>query len=169
MSSSIAYISVGSNLGERADNCQQGIATLADLDGVELLTQSRLFLTEPENYEDQDWFVNAMAKIETTLAPMELLKQLKAIEVAAGRIEPKIRYGPRILDLDIIFYGDIIIDSEGLQIPHPRMHKRQFVLRPFCDIDPGIMHPVLKKTVQQLSDALLSTTDMESKKVLVYE
>lgn len=169
MTSSIAYISVGSNLGERADNCRQGIATLAALDGVKLLTQSRLFLTEPENYEDQDWFVNAMAKIETTLAPMELLKQLKAIEVAAGRTTPKIRYGPRILDLDIIFYDDIILDSKDLQIPHPQMHKRQFVLQPFCDIDPDITHPVLKKSVQQLSDALFSTTDMESKKVLVYK
>ncbi len=161
-----AYIAIGSNLGQRADNCRTGISALAAVKGVEMLAQSRLFFTEPVNYENQQWFVNAVIKIQTVLSPSDLLRQLKIIEIRAGRTTPAIRFGPRILDLDILFYENIIINSNTLEIPHPRMHKRQFVLRPFCDIDPDIMHPVFKKTVRQLSDAL-STAEVPEKKVLV--
>jgi 2-amino-4-hydroxy-6-hydroxymethyldihydropteridine diphosphokinase len=163
-----AYISIGSNIGQRSDNCRSGITALTKIDGIDLIAQSRMFLTEPVNYEDQEWFVNAVAKIATTLTPKVLLAQLKNIERTAGRTAPKIRYGPRILDLDIIFYEDKIINSNTLKIPHPRMHKRLFVLRPFCDIDPHIMHPVFQKTIRQLSDAL-QAGDTGDKKVLVYE
>ena len=98
--------------------------------------------------------MNYVVEIETTLNPLPLLELLKSIEGEAGRSNNKIRYGPRILDLDIIFFDDIVMDTPQLVIPHPRMHKRRFVLKPICDIDPGIIHPVLLKSVQSLLDGL---------------
>ena len=95
-----------------------------------------------------------MVKLETSHDPYELLDQIESIQRAAGRIKDPIRFGPRILDLDIILYDDRIIDSERLVVPHPRMHKRRFVLKPICDIDPSIIHPVLKKEMQFLLKCL---------------
>jgi 2-amino-4-hydroxy-6-hydroxymethyldihydropteridine diphosphokinase len=106
------------------------------------------------DYKDQDWFINVVVKVETTLAPFELLKTLKSIERGAGRVDGSIRFGPRVLDLDIILYDDLVTNSSKLIVPHPRMHKRRFVLRPICDIDPTIVHPVLKKEMQALLDVL---------------
>ncbi len=150
----IAYISVGSNLGDKLENCQRGIKALAEAGTSRVLAQSRIYATEPVDYEDQDWFINAMVKLETSHDPYALLNQIESIQRAAGRLKDPIRFGPRILDLDIILYEDYIIDSERLVIPHPRMHKRRFVLKPICDIDPFIIHPVLKKEMQFLLERL---------------
>jgi len=143
-----AYISVGSNIGDKLLNCQKGISALTESDKSIIIGQSNFYKTEPVDYTDQDWFVNSVVKIETTLDPFQLLYALKTIEKNAGRAEDRIRYGPRILDLDIIFYDDIIINSSNLIIPHYRMHKRRFILKPVCDINSKLVHPVLKMDMQ---------------------
>ena len=150
----IAYISAGSNIGNRLENCQNGITALTESGITTLKDKSPFYITEPVDYKDQDWFVNAVVKIETILDPFQLLSRLKSIQQDAGRINDSIRFGPRILDLDIILYDDIIINLSELIIPHPKMHKRRFVLKPFCDIDPTIVHPVLKMDMQSLLDNL---------------
>ena len=154
MCNHIAYISTGSNLGNKMLNCENGIVALTRSGASVLKEQSRFYMTAPVDYEHQDWFVNSVVKIETGLDPFQLLTQLQSIQRAAGRLNDTIRFGPRILDLDIIFYDDITICLPELEIPHPRMHKRRFVLKPMCDIDPKVIHPVLKKDVQYLLDHL---------------
>lgn len=151
-----AYISVGSNLGDKLACCRQGIAQVAALPRTELAVQSPFYRTAPVDYLDQDWFINAAIKVATNLAPEALLTALQAIQRKAGRTPEgdKIRFGPRLLDLDIIFYDDLVLDLPDLVVPHPRMHKRRFVLQPLCDIDPTIIHPVLKKDVQSILEDL---------------
>jgi 2-amino-4-hydroxy-6-hydroxymethyldihydropteridine diphosphokinase len=123
-------------------------------DEVRLKAESRIYQTEPVDYLDQDWFINIVVKIETLLDPSRLLRRLQSIQRKAGRWQNSIRFGPRVLDLDIIFYDAVVIHSAQLVIPHPRMHKRRFVLQPLCDIDPAIMHPVLKTDVRTLQNRL---------------
>jgi 2-amino-4-hydroxy-6-hydroxymethyldihydropteridine diphosphokinase len=161
----IAYISVGSNMGDRLQNCLRGIEALTEDGNSRILAQSRIYTTEPVDYKDQDWFINMMVKLETTDDPFELLDHIEEIQRAAGRMQDPIRFGPRILDLDIILYDDRIIESERLAVPHPRMHKRRFVLKPICDIDPGIIHPVLKQEMQ----ILLKSVGEKKQKVYPYK
>ena len=149
-----AYIGAGSNIGNKLLNCKNGIATLTRDNKTVLKDRSKFYKTEPVHYKDQDWFVNWVVKIETTLDPFELLNELKSIERDTGRVYNPIRFGSRTLDLDIILYDDLVKNSADLIIPHSRMHKRRFVLRPICDIDPKIVHPVLKKDMQYLLDIL---------------
>jgi len=161
----IAYISIGSNVGDSAENCSRAMTTIAAMDGIELISRSRLFLTEPVDYLDQPWFVNAMVKISTSLEPLDLLAALKAIERETGRTEQKVRFGPRVLDLDILFYEDRVINSEALVPVLIKQNIQIQVLRPFCDIDPTVEHPVYKKNIRQLFDML----DERGQKVRVYE
>lgn len=149
-----AYICAGSNLGDKAEQCQRGFDALDGTPGIRLDAVSPFYRTEPVDYLDQDWFVNAVVRLVTTLSPGELLVRLKEIELEAGRTAGGIRFGPRVLDLDILLYGDRILETPNLVIPHPRMHKRHFVLKPICDIDPAIVHPVLGRTVQSLLEEL---------------
>ena len=149
-----AYISAGSNIGNRLLNCQNSITALTESGTSFLKDLSDFYLTEPVGYLDQDWFINCVVKIETTLVPLQLLKELRTIETLAGRTDSGVKFGPRVLDLDILFYDDLVENSSGLVIPHPRMHKRRFVLQPICDIDPKLVHPVLKKDMQYLLDNL---------------
>ena len=151
------FISVGSNLGDKAANCRNGIEALAASGLCRLVRQSPFYRTEPVDYLDQDWFVNAVAKVVTDAAPETLLRQLLDIELQAGRVRGGARFGPRVIDLDLRFFGDRVIDSPDLVIPHPRMHKRRFVLMPMCDIDPLFRHPVMGRTVAQLLEALDET------------
>lgn len=146
----IAYISIGSNIGDKLLNCQNGIAALTRSGESVLLAQSPFYMTEPVDYENQDWFVNVAVKIGTSLDPFQLMDRLKAIERKAGRTEDGIRFGPRILDMDIIFYDAAAIRLPGLSVPHPRMHQRRFVLKPICDIAPDFVHPILKQDMQFL-------------------
>jgi 2-amino-4-hydroxy-6-hydroxymethyldihydropteridine diphosphokinase len=150
----IAYLSVGSNIGDKLANCRKGIQALTEAGDSKILAQSHFYATEPVDYEDQDWFINAMVKIETAHDPFQLLDQIESIQREAGRKMDPVRFGPRILDLDIIFYNDSIINSKRLVVPHPRMHKRRFVLKPICDINPTIIHPVLKKEMRFLLERL---------------
>jgi 2-amino-4-hydroxy-6-hydroxymethyldihydropteridine diphosphokinase len=148
-----AFISVGSNLGDKLKNCQRGV-TLLTRNGCRLVAQSGIYRTEPVDYLDQDWFVNYVVQIETELEPLQLLETIHTIQKEAGRVQDKIRFGPRILDLDIILYDAITINTTKLIIPHPRMHKRRFVLQPLCDIDPALIHPVRNMDMQSLLNAL---------------
>jgi 2-amino-4-hydroxy-6-hydroxymethyldihydropteridine diphosphokinase len=154
LKSHIAYISVGSNIGDKIQNCRNGIKNLCASGDSNIINQSRFYRTSPVDYEDQDWFVNAVVKIETSLDPRTLLNEIQRVQADAGRKSDPIRFGPRILDLDIIFYDHAVINLDGLEIPHPRMHKRRFVLQPMCDIDPFIIHPVLTKNMHSLLEAL---------------
>ena len=155
-----AYISVGSNLGDKLACCRQGISQVAALPETTLTAQSPFYRTAPVDYLDQDWFVNAAIKVATNLAPRELLAALQSIQRKAGRKTDKIRFGPRLLDLDIIFYDELVVEQPALVLPHPRMHKRRFVLQPLCDIDPNVLHPVLGRSVAALL-AALDTTDQD--------
>lgn len=150
----IAYVSTGSNLGDKLENCRNGLAALDRTDGIRIESVSHFYLTEPMEYSDQPWFVNAAACIRTALAPFDLLSALKTLEQQAGRVAGGIRFGPRPLDFDIIFFNDMVLDSSLLVVPHPRVHEREFVLRPICDLDPNLVHPVLKKTAGELLAAL---------------
>lgn len=144
-----AYIAVGSNLGDKGEYIRQGIAALRAVRDCKVEKESELIVTKPYGVTDQPDFLNGMLQVKTLLTPMELLKQLNEIERAAKR-ERKIHWGPRTLDLDIIFYDDLILDTEKLVIPHPDMQNRDFVLGPLAELAPWYRHPVLGKTVTEL-------------------
>ncbi len=148
------FVSIGSNIGEKHLNCQYGISALKNSESTTLKNVSRFYRTAPVDYTEQDWFINVAVKIETRLDPFELLKELQSIQEKAGRKKNTVRFGPRVLDLDIIFYDALILKENGLSIPHPRMHKRRFVLQPICDIDPAFVHPEIKKSMVYLLDKL---------------
>lgn len=149
-----AYISVGSNIGDKWSHCLAGMSSLENSGAARIVARSSFYKTEPVDYRQQDWFVNAVFRVETMVSPLELFERLKSIEVLQGRDAKPVRFGPRILDLDIVLYDALVLDSSVLTIPHPRMHLRRFVLKPICDIAAQIMHPVLHKSMRQLLDEL---------------
>ena len=144
------YIGVGSNLGAKEENCRQAIAALSDNAGCSLVGQSLFYETEPVGFKDQDWFINGVVQIRTTMGPNVLHEQLQAIESALGRQPGGKKYGPRVLDLDILLFDDVVLHNDQLEIPHPRLHERRFVLQPLCDLAPELVHPVLGQTIQYL-------------------
>lgn len=141
------FIALGSNKGDLRANILSAVAHLAQTGNV--LNISPLIETAPEGYADQDDFLNGALVLETALAPHELLKNLKKIEAQLGR-KPTFKNGPREIDLDIIFYNDLILQTDSLTIPHPRAHERVFVLEPLCALAPDFRHPVLGLTVCEL-------------------
>jgi len=145
----IAYVGLGSNIGDKAGNIMRALEILGQFDGLKVTKISSFYETEPVGYEDQNWFVNAVAQIETIFPPEELLSMLKKTEQVIGRRET-IRWGPREIDLDLLMYDQLCFDSPDLVIPHPRMHERAFVLVPLVEIVPDQVHPILKKTVTEL-------------------
>ena len=159
-----AYIGMGSNVGDRVGHCRKAIAALAASKGCLLETASPLYETEPVDFEEQSWFVNGVAHLRTSLEPEALLHQLRAIERAMGRRPEGRKFGPRILDLDILFFNDWIVRTTDLEFPHPRLHRRRFVLKPLCDIAPELVHPVLGETIQSL---LASLQDGEKRVILL--
>jgi len=156
----IAYIGIGSNVGNKLLQCQEALSEILRIDRHRLLAQSSFYRTQPLGYSAQDWFVNSVIKIETTLDARELLRSLKGIEFRLGRQET-FRWGPRSIDLDLLFYDEEQFESEELQLPHPHLHKRQFVLVPLSEIDPHLMHPVLKKTIREILDQMKEDQGVE--------
>jgi len=144
----IAHIGIGSNLGKREENCLRSMDFLAE-EGILIRKRSALYETEPWGVRDQPGFVNAAVEVETDRGPQELLDVLKKIERTMGRTVTR-RWGPRVIDLDILFYDDLVIDTPGLHIPHPLLHEREFVLRPLSDIAAGKIHPLLQRTIREL-------------------
>lgn len=142
------WIALGSNMGEGRKNLDLAIKTMNER-GVLVEKVSTYIETEPYGYTEQDNFVNAVCIAETKLSPRELLEVLLKIELDMGRVRI-IKWGPRIIDLDILFYEDLIIDEEDLKVPHIEIQKRSFVLEPVNEISPDKIHPVFKKTVHQL-------------------
>ena len=142
------WIALGSNMGEGRKNLDLAIKMMNER-GVLVEKVSTYIETEPYGYTEQDNFVNAVCIAETKLSPRELLEVLLKIELDMGRVRI-IKWGPRIIDLDILFYEDLIIDEEDLKVPHIEIQKRSFVLEPVNEISPDKIHPVFKKTVHQL-------------------
>ena len=148
-----AYIAVGANLGEREVSIRNGIKALREHPDCVVEQESKLIVTEPYGGVEQPDFLNGVLKVRTLLSPLELLELLHQIEQQAGR-QRDIRWGPRTLDLDIIFYDDWIVDLESLEIPHKDMQNRKFVLEPLAKLAPFYRHPLTKKTVQQMLEEL---------------
>ncbi|MCQ4637822.1 2-amino-4-hydroxy-6-hydroxymethyldihydropteridine diphosphokinase [Anaerovorax odorimutans] len=148
-----AYIALGSNMGDKEAYLRQAAAALAADENCQVEKVSAFLTTPPYGYTDQDEFLNGCLALRTLLEPGELLSLLHEIEQAADR-KREIRWGPRTLDLDILLYDDLVLDTEELQIPHIEMHKRDFVLRPMAEIAPFVRHPVLKKTVREMLEEL---------------
>ncbi|MBI4690283.1 MAG: 2-amino-4-hydroxy-6-hydroxymethyldihydropteridine diphosphokinase [Nitrospirae bacterium] len=145
---SIAYIGIGSNIGSRKENCEKAIRLLGK-SGVTIVKQSSMYETEPWGVKDQPKFINMAIEVETDKEPKELLNILKKIEKEVGRTET-VKWGPRVIDLDILLYDDLILKTPELEIPHPLMHERDFVLKPLSEIAPDKRHPVIGKTVKEM-------------------
>ncbi|MFZ0820568.1 MAG: 2-amino-4-hydroxy-6-hydroxymethyldihydropteridine diphosphokinase [Candidatus Acidiferrales bacterium] len=154
MPSHTAYLSLGSNLGDRAKNIDRALAMFAAA-GVRMIRRSSLYKTEPVDFTAQGWFLNLAAEAETALMPLQLLHAIRRVEQEMGR-RRIVRAGPRVLDIDILLYGTSIVRTAELEIPHPRMAERRFVLVPMAELAPGLRHPVLKLTMLEL---LASTQD----------
>ena len=149
----IAFIGIGANLGSPAETCRTAVGMLGEIPGVRLLRSSSLYRTEPVGPKDQEWFINAVAEIRTSLPPGLLLKALKEIERRMGRTEGA-KWGPRVIDLDILLYGQEVIREGDLVIPHPELHRRRFVLVPLCELASYAIHPAFGVSVRGLLDRL---------------
>jgi len=148
----IAYLSFGSNVGDRLENLRKALRLLCQA-GIALRCTSSIYETEPVDNLDQDWFLNCVAEIATTLEPLALLRELQQIEAQLGR-ERTVAKGPRTLDIDILIYGDITLESDELTLPHPRMFQRRFVLEPLRELAPTLPIPGTAKTVEAAYNGL---------------
>lgn len=144
----IAYIGLGSNLGDREANCLRALDLLSG-EQIFVTKRSSLYETKPWGPQDQPKFINMVVEVETDMEPKRLLERLKEIEKRLGR-QDSYKWGPRVIDLDLLFYDDLVIETPELQVPHPLMHEREFVLRPLAEMAPDKVHPVLKKTIKEL-------------------
>jgi len=142
------YLALGSNLGDRLANLKQAIDSLTPQ--MEVRAKSSVYETPPWGYEDQPKFLNQVVKAKTYLDPEPLLKHLKRLEVALGR-QASFPNGPRLIDMDILFYDELIVNTPSLVIPHPRLHERGFVLLPLMDISPDLVHPLSRKRVREMA------------------
>ena len=147
MKEHVIYLALGTNLGDRSANLKQAIAALTPQ--MEVKAKSPVYETPPWGFEDQPKFLNQVIKATTYLDPEPLLKHLKRLEVALGRKESFLN-GPRLIDIDLLFYNNLVVDKPSLVIPHPRLHERGFVLLPLMDLAPDLVHPVKKKSVREM-------------------
>lgn len=145
------YLGLGSNLGNRKKNIEDATELLKQK--ISDITTAKYYETEPLYYKKQNKFLNTVLRGYTGLCPKELLKFVKNIEIIVGR-KPRVRYGPREVDIDILFYNDLIYKDKSLVIPHPSIQERYFVLRPFMDLDKSFVHPVLNKPISELYRSL---------------
>jgi 2-amino-4-hydroxy-6-hydroxymethyldihydropteridine diphosphokinase len=149
----IAYIGIGSNLGDKGRNCRQALEHLGRMSGARLKQWSRWFLTRPVGVEGQAWYLNGVASVEAEISAHDLLARLLAIESTLGRVRTE-KWGPRIIDLDLLLFGEEIIQREDLQVPHPLMHVRRFVLVPMVELAPWVVHPVLRRAMKELLESM---------------
>jgi len=145
------FIALGSNLEDKIGNCRKALDEIGNF--AEIVRISSLYETEPVGNEDQPNFINSVVEINTDLSPHELLTHLKSIEDKLGRVRGE-KWGPRVIDLDIIFYDDLVMKYDDLIIPHPRAHLRRFVLEPICEIAPDFIHPELETSILELLEKL---------------
>lgn len=148
-----AYLSLGTNMGDKKKNLLEAIEKIENLENTKVTAQSTIVETEPFGYTDQDMFLNACLEVKTLFTPQELLEKLLDIELQMGR-KRIIKWGPRIIDLDILFFDDEIIQNKNLAVPHPWICERMFVLEPLCEIAPNLVHPLERKTVGTLKRLL---------------
>jgi 2-amino-4-hydroxy-6-hydroxymethyldihydropteridine diphosphokinase len=148
-----AYIGIGSNLGNRRLNGCKAVELIGQIPGCDLVGHSEWYLTRPVGVDGQDWYLNGAASVNTRVSAQDLLKHLLAIEERMGRVRRE-RWEPRMIDLDILFFGNDIIDEKDLMVPHPRMHERKFVLVPLMQLAPDLLHPLLGLTVAELFERL---------------
>lgn len=154
-----AYIGIGSNLGDKHKNIERAISLLRSGSTTKVTAVSEMYITKPVGYTEQDDFVNGALEIRTLLSPDQLLDFLHSIEAELKR-ERTIRWGPRTIDLDILFYGNLLISDEKLTLPHPRLHERLFAVQPMCDIAPYLIHPLLGKRMLELKLELENKSDL---------
>jgi 2-amino-4-hydroxy-6-hydroxymethyldihydropteridine diphosphokinase len=157
-----SYLGIGSNVGERPSFCRRAVAELAVVEGIEVLAVSSLYETSPVGGPPQRSFVNLVCSIDTTLEPRALLEVCQSVERRAGREPTEMRWGPRVLDIDILTYGEEKLNEPGLEIPHPRMTMRRFVLVPLLELDPGASDPWGTRYVEWLDEAEGEIVRMES-------
>lgn len=151
---SFAYIALGSNLGDKEKNLRRALLLLTQ-QGVEVVRVSSFLSTEPYGVTDQPQFLNAVACVRTSLAPLALLDVLLATELAMGRVRLR-HWGERNIDLDLLLYEDVVLDTPRLRLPHPDMQNRDFVLLPLAEIAPELKHPTLQKTIWELKENLMN-------------
>lgn len=145
----MVYLGLGSNLGDKKKFIESAIAGISGLKDTDIIKCSSLYKTDPWGIKNQDFFLNSVVELETSLNPAELLSELKRIESELGR-KKRNKWEEREIDIDILFYGDIVLKNESVNIPHSELQNRKFVLIPFCELNPGFIHPVLKKSVIDL-------------------
>ena len=144
-----AYIGIGSNLGDKINNCLEAVVRIDEISGCRVTAQSGFYRTQPVGVNGQDWYVNGVIVLSADISAQNLLKSLLAIEINMGR-ERKRKWDSRIIDLDILLFGEEVIAEKGLQVPHPLMHLRRFVLVPMVSLAPDLVHPVLRKSMAEL-------------------
>ena len=147
------YLSLGTNMGDKKKNLLEAIGKIGKLENTKVTSQSTILETEPFGYTEQDMFLNACIEIKTLFTPQELLEKLLGIELEMGRVRT-IKWGPRIIDIDILFFDDEIIQDKNLAVPHPWISERMFVLEPLCEIAPNLIHPLERKPVATLKRIL---------------
>jgi 2-amino-4-hydroxy-6-hydroxymethyldihydropteridine diphosphokinase len=156
----ISFIGLGSNMGKPVDRCREAIDYLRIIRESQVLRCSSFYRTEPVGFLDQDWFINAVIEIRTSLAAQDLMQELQTIEGRMGRQKP-VKWGPRVVDLDILLYGQEVMQTDILTVPHPELHKRRFVLEPLYEIAPYAIHPAFGVSVAGLMERLADKNNVE--------
>jgi 2-amino-4-hydroxy-6-hydroxymethyldihydropteridine diphosphokinase len=162
MKMKIVYLGIGTNLGEREFNLREALNRIELQIGL-LTASSPVYETEPWGFDSDDKFLNMVVRVRTSLSPQALLKETGLIEASLGRIRGENQYASRIIDIDILFYDDLIIDEVNLKIPHPGIAERRFVLVPLNEIAPDLVHPLLKNTVSSLLESCPDSSQVLSK------